>query len=141
MPFWGQQAGIGLGEGVQVKLTDQTASHTTDPVTTATAKYQLNSSGVAKKTADATGLFEDITGEWLFDGLNSDFECRFTKLSGTTLTTDPGTSWLVLSTTREGRLAALGGENFTATYSVEIRRVVDTVVIATATITFVADAT
>ena len=139
MPFWGHQAGIGTGSSMEVKLTTNGGAHV-NPGGTATAKYQLNSNGKARKTAAGTGIYEDIPGEWLLAGLNTDFECQFTKISGEDLTSNPGAGWLSLSTTREGTLVA-SGTDLDSSYTVEIRRAVDSVVVASATITWAAYAT
>lgn len=112
---------------LQVQLTDDTAFHEVNDPSDATASYSLNSGG----TVSGTG----ISGySWLLIGSNSDYEARATLLSGT-LTSGTTGSWQALSTTRTWtRNRTTIGQN-TASITLEIRRVSDSVVLDSATIT------
>lgn len=100
-----------------------------------TAQVRLENTGIACKfETDSIGNENrtDFGGEWLLSGTAGQFEVFATVLSGTL---DFGTagSWLNLGTTRDWGVtwAAVGSK--TATVQLQIRRVSDAVVQATAT--------
>jgi hypothetical protein len=107
---------------------------------TATARYQLNSNGVAYVTnsVSAGGTLEAVSGEWLTSGSASAFEVYASWSGwGGTITGTTG-SWINLGTTREWTLTA---EYTYATRDlyVEIRRASSGSVLDSATITFEVD--
>jgi hypothetical protein len=132
-----------MGEGVvgltplnlAVAISDQAPAHA-NIGGTATAGYKLLNTGVAQKTlVGGGGAYTNITGEWLIAGSAADFEAKMTYVSGDTLTNNPLAAWASLGSDRTCSLVTTGNDE-TAVYTLEIRRVLDSVVIDTATITF-----
>ena len=122
-----------------VVVSDQSYSDTNDcggGACSGITRYRLNSSGVVEKftlTANSYSTLET----WLIVGSNSDYQSRVTVTSGT-LTSGTTNTWQALSTSREWELAgAVGGGTYTDTciFTIEIRRVSDSVVVDSATIT------
>lgn len=118
-----------------VALTDHLVEDEQTAPTDSEVRFRLNSSGVAQSYTTTDAAYTDISGEWLASGLNSDFESRATLLTGTLTSGTTGT-WQVLSTSREWTVAFTGANgNKECSFTLEIRRVSDSVVVATATIT------
>ena len=101
---------------------------------TAVAGYKLLNTGVAQKTI-ASGAYQNITGEWLVSGANSDFEARMTKVSGVNLTAGTIGSWVALSSSQTWSLTSIGSDEG-CVYTCEIRRAMDGIVVDSADITF-----
>ncbi len=101
---------------------------------TATAGYKLLNTGVAQKTI-ASGAYQNITGEWLVAGANTDFEAKMTFVSGTALTNGTIGSWVALSSSQTWSLVSTGSDEG-CVYTCEIRRAMDGVVLDSADITF-----
>lgn len=74
-------------------------------------------------------------GTWLLSGANTDYEVRVTKNSGSALTTGTVGTWQVLSTDREFlyTITTNGFVQKIGNFTVEVRRVSDSVVVASAT--------
>lgn len=109
----------------------------------ATAQYSLLATGQARgTTSDGTGGTDivDYPSEWLLSGVNSDYEVWCTVDSGTVTGSATG-SWLLLSTTRSWTKTKPSSPIglLSATITVQIRRVSDSVVLDTATITLDAE--
>lgn len=76
-------------------------------------------------------------GAWLLSGVNSDYEARATTINTTGAATRTGTvgSWLVLSSDRTWRITKTSGTGLaTWDLTIEIRRVSDSVVVASCTL-------
>jgi hypothetical protein len=107
---------------VLVSLVDDTVSVATgNPLVTATATYALNSDG------------SRTNGTWLLIGVNTDYECRVTILSGGLDLGSGSGSWLSLGSNRNWSCQVTGGIH-SCQFTIEIRRASDSVVIASATI-------
>lgn len=121
-------------------LQNVTRSGTAVSPANATASFRMNSSGVAQSAPTSGTYADEFT--WLTEGANSDFESRMTTVSGS-LTSGTAATWEALSTTRtwsRNRTSDVAG---TTTYvgTLEIRRVSDSVVVASCTITLNATVT
>jgi hypothetical protein len=119
-----------------VAITDQVATSTV-AAATATGRYSLANDGGVYKTngTDATSIVEN----WLTPaGGVALYECRATITSGTLASGTTG-AWLNLATTRSWTVqrAPPPGSN-SCTFTLEIRRASDAVVLDTATISVVA---
>lgn len=75
------------------------------------------------------------SGTWLLRGLNSDFECRATGFSGSALASGVLNTWQSLSASRSWSLAASSSVEKACTFTLEIRRASDGVVVASAVVT------
>lgn len=117
-------------------VSDQTVTDEETSPQTAEARYALDSGGGADYYTIAEGTVS-ISGEWLLVGANSAFEARATLVSGT-LTAGTTGSWLALSTRREWTVAKTTLGSKACTFTVEIRRVSDSVVVDSATIILIA---
>lgn len=99
----------------------------------ATAVYQLLSSGTGQSSRN-TGV--PSTWTWLLVGVNSDYQVRATLVSGPSPTGDALGSWLSLNSSRAWQIAnANPGTVVTSVITVEIRKVANSQIVDTATIT------
>ena len=138
-----------MGEGLIVadKMTagssdvvylEAASSDDFDYLGTAVAQYALLSTGVAQATVDDLGL-QNLTGQWLVSGTASNYEVQFIRTSGDAL--DGGSSpsgsgtWSSLGTSRTWGITATGGADKTTYADVTIRRIADSVEVASASIT------
>lgn len=106
---------------------------------TSTASIRLKSNGNAEKDeTDGSGgtTTTPFSGEWQTSGANTDFECRMTTTSGS-LSGGTAGSWLAMTGdntwTRQRAPASPGTTTYTGT--LEIRRISDSVVVATSAVT------
>jgi hypothetical protein len=113
--------------GPQVNIFNTTAN--CKDINGPQAFYNLLNTGVGQRSLTAGGT---ASWTWLLSGLNSDYQVRLTVVSGTTPGGSSSGSWLSLGTSRSWTLTTPGDFN---SVTVEIRRVSDSVVIATATVT------
>lgn len=122
-----------------ITLTDSNAQAITFGAQTATAVYRLANDGNTFMT-NGTNNVDDV-GDWITPQNNmGNYECRVDLTSGS-LTSGTTGAWQSLSTTRSWTLvrpAASGDGTTTATGTVQIRRAADALVMATATITWIA---
>lgn len=101
-----------------------------------TANYQLESDGDIGRS-NPTGTAMNDGGDWITPkaAAGAAYECRATLISGT-LTSGTTGSWLALSTTRTwGVNSGSPPGKKVCTFTLEIRRASDGVVLDTATIT------
>lgn len=133
---------LGGATPAAVRLTDRSVtSLVTGPSgpLTADAIIEFNSSGQLIVSPGGA-----VPGEYLVTGASSDYEVRATMASGTNWSGSALSTWLNLGTTRSWNLSASrvapGTTVVTGTATVEIRRVADSAVVATATITLEAEA-
>lgn len=139
--FWG----IAAGMKPLFKLTSKEVNAFTLSPTPAWAYFSLLSDGT--HTTSATGLSPTTyDGEWMgipgaFSG--GDFEVRVTQTGTVGAGTLTGTlgSWLALSSNRTWELTTTDNSFCSRTFTVEIRRITDSFVVATATITLSAEST
>lgn len=115
---------------VTVDIFNTSATDTEDDPTDATATYRLNSSGQGTRTGGANWT-------WLTAGNNSDVEVRATLNSGALTSGTTGT-WQNLSSTRTWTVTRTTVGTGTANLTIQIRRVSDSVVIDSATVTITA---
>lgn len=101
------------------------------------AGYRLNTSGDAQQD-QGSGVYSNISGEWLVSGAASDYEVRATETSGTVSTGTIGV-WQALSSTRTWTVAASIGLEKTCVLSVSIRDAATSTVQDTASITLYHD--
>lgn len=113
----------------QVNIFDASAFDEQLSPATATAYYGLGSSGTGEYYS-----FGVVNWTWLLLGVNSDYQVRATLVSGTAPSGSATGSWLTLNTSRNWSLTKSGVGTRTCTLTIEIRRVVDSVVIDTATV-------
>lgn len=126
-------------QGASAILTDHNIAAGETAPDDAEARFRLNTDGRAQGFASNVGVYEDYAGEWLASGSAGDFECRMTTVSGTVTSGTIG-SWEALSSSREwtrNHTASSGNSDYVGT--LEIRRVADGVIVATATITLQAE--
>ena len=103
----------------RVQLTNQFIGASGSTAAAATARYRLNSTGIAEQKQGSAAYATLET--WLLTGLNSDYEAQLAveSTSGTAgTTTGAGATWLLLSTAREVTFAMTGA---TSTGQVNIR--------------------
>jgi hypothetical protein len=134
---WVNDAGVWkLVSGVQVLISDAGLS-ASDPVTNdgCSATFSVKSNGYVEE-ADSEGASAE-TEQWLQSGAVGDYEIHATWSghAGGVLSGSTG-SWLPLSTTRSWSLTVGPTSTGTATLTLKVRRVSDSVEIDTATITF-----
>jgi hypothetical protein len=99
---------------------------------TASATYSLNSAGTYSSTGEAGGV-------WISPQVGMDqFEVRATLNSGT-LTSGTVGAWLSLGTTRSWNNTSSTVPGQSANLTVQIRRIGDTAVLASATVTVTAE--
>jgi autotransporter-associated beta strand protein len=125
----------GAAQGVAVSLAalpDSISALQIDPddAYAGFALYSTGSIGVVEGSA----LSYANVGTWRLSGASSDYEARVTVNSGS-LTSGTTGSWLALSASREWYLARTTSGTSTATITVEIRRVSDSVVVASKSVT------
>lgn len=121
-----------------VRLTNHSVwAHAAGPSgpISAQARIEFNSSGSLILTPPGGS----VPGEWLAFGVSSAYEIRVTMSSGTGWAGDSLSTWLNLGTTRTWSLSAnrasgQGATIVTGVATVEIRRAVDSVVVASAVI-------
>jgi len=102
--------------------------------TAATAQYQLTSAGLIRGTQGSNTVV--TLGTWLPSGTGADYAVRATLTPGGDTPTGDVTNWQVLSSNRIWTLVSLTvSGTLECELTVEIRRVSDSVVIQTATIT------
>jgi hypothetical protein len=125
--FEGDQVGLGLVE----------ANRFTIAPTTATATYRLTSAGQIEATTSGGGT---ASTPWISPQVNmANYEARATLLSGSATTGTFG-AWMSLSTTRSWSKQATSGSGLlTVTFTLEIRRASDAVVLDSQTITIQAE--
>lgn len=102
------------------------------------AAYKLGSDGKAYYTADSAS-YVAISGQWLITGSNSDYECRATKVSGSTPTTGTIGSWESLGSDRAWTLAVPTSGTRYSVLTIEIRAASTEVVLVTATVELTAE--
>ena len=120
------------GDIHSITISNRSVEHTVFDPSDATASYSLENDGDIVVTTDG-----DI-GDWIGPKDSfSDYECQMATVSGT-VTTGTVDSYLGLGTTRTWTKArtTIGISEFVGTLT--IRRVVDSVVLGTATITLTA---
>lgn len=102
------------------------------------AGYVLNSSGAVEQNTTLTGVVK--IGDWVVpNSAASNYEVLATVVSGAPLGTFG--SWLALSTTRSWSIFTTGtGNSQTCSFTVQIRRIGTTTVLANATINLTANA-
>jgi len=127
------------GDKIQILVTSAT-SNTTSP-TNATAVFRLESDGDIGATL-GNNTIQDA-GDWIIpkSSAGAAYECQWTSLGNDPATT-PGAAgtWLALSSTRTWSiLATPGGGVVTASFTLEIRRASDGVVLATENISLAAE--
>lgn len=120
-----------------VSITDQDDIHDTTAGPTAEARYQLQSSGQARKYTSTSG-YVNISNEWLVSGTSSEFEVKATIVSGTVTSGTIG-SWEVLSSDREWTRDRNVIGSVTVVLTIEIRRASDGAILDTATVTLIAE--
>lgn len=133
---------LGGATPAAVRLTNRSvtalASGPSGPLT-ADAIIEFNSSGQLIVSPGGA-----VPGEYLVTGASSDYEVRATMASGTNWSGSALSTWLNLGTTRSWNLSASrvvpGATAVAGTATVEIRRVADSAVVATASITLMAEA-
>lgn len=121
-------AGGGSASGAQLLDGDYSDAQI-DPAN-ASCGLTVGNSGAATATGESPYT-------WLLSGVNSDYEIRADVTSGSLSSGTTG-SWLVLSTSRSWAVTRTVIGTKTATMAVQIRRVSDSVVLTTATITITA---
>lgn len=104
-----------LGSGVS--LTEQFIEKIGAGSVTVTGSYLLDNDGTVRDHTNA------ILETWLAFGLNSDFEARATKQSGSNPTTGTLNTWLALSSDRIWTMDGPAGFVTTTTLLIEIRDV------------------
>jgi hypothetical protein len=142
-------SGIGmlfLSGGSSVRITDRSIEDTDFVILPATAfaeaTYQLGSDGVARflRASEGNGVYSP---EWLLGGSASNYEVRFTSLSGSPSAVAFDT-WLPLTSSRSVSVSAsqpgFGETTNTGTVKVEIRTS-SGLILSSATITLSATAT
>lgn len=98
-----------------------------------TASLTLNSAG----TYSSSGNVAAPSGTWLLSGSGANFESRATVTSGT-LTSGTANTWEALSSNRSWSKtdsSSVGASPLTVTFTLEIRRVSDSVVVTSSTVT------
>lgn len=103
---------------------------------TATAKFKLDGDGIAYTMRDVQDLstYQAVAGEWMLSGASSDYEHRFTIVSGTATSGTFG-AWLGGATDREVTKAQTAKGIGTLVFDVETRLTGTTVTLITARIT------
>ena len=106
-------------------------------------EYWIDSLGAVSKNSGDTVSGADPTfglETWLLSGASSDYDVRFTLLSGTPGTGSAATGvWLNLGTTRSMRAEAGTGSSSTVSVTVEIRQVSTGTILDTATVDITAE--
>lgn len=102
-----------------------------------TGKYRINSSGVVEQAEDSSYTTLET---WLIGGTAADFEVRATVTSGS-LTSGSTGVWESLSTSREWTRLAINNTAQTVVFTIEVRRVTDSVIVDTVSITINVDNT
>jgi hypothetical protein len=127
-------------EAVTFLITGGTYTHATGGVATATVAYQLNSSGKEQYRLGTSGGFTDI-GNWVVpNGAASQYEVRATLTSGT-FTSGTAGSWLALTSTRTWTTQQVSLGSKTTSATIEIRNATTLAIVATGSITLLADNT
>lgn len=129
----------------QVYLTDVTENDqhlVLGGAASASCSLQLNSSGTFRVENLRDADLE--LSNWLKTGLNSAYAARVTVLTGALTSGSGAGSWLVLSSNRAWTVSANapspGAASAAVSFTLEIRRVSDSVVIASCTVSLSADA-
>ena len=143
LPFFG----LTLPKGFRVGLTNTTVNDITVTPADCTAGFRLGADGKKYITnATGSGTFIDAGGnEWLFpnDALEADlYECFATVTSGS-LTSGTAGSWLALTSNRDWTKVRTNDAAGTDTciFTLDIRLIGTSTVLATATITLNAEVT
>lgn len=140
---------ISLNDGhgksnVTAAITNKTATAQSVAPSGVTATYTLANTGVASYSFwnGSSNTTPAISGEWLTVGTGADFECFCTLNSGTLNSGTTGT-WMALSTTRAWTCLFTSGSagSNSASITVQLRRVSDSVVVSSATISLTATLT
>jgi hypothetical protein len=131
----GSGGGGGGGGGGSVTLNNASASTETVRFASAYAYYSLYSGG-GGDYSDAGSI---TTFTWLNSGSSSSYQVKATKVSGSTPSGNLGT-WDSMASTNTWSLTKSGATAGTLTCSltIQIRRVSDSVVVATATVSLTA---
>lgn len=127
--------------GDSVTISNRTASAFTVSPTNAAAVYSLQNDGDIEAT-NGTNTVTDV-GDWINPrgAAGNTYEARATVTSGSLSSGTTG-SWLALGTTRTWTLVGTSGAGFqTCTFTLEIRRASDSVVVDSATIIMEAEST
>lgn len=117
--------------------TDRTVSAVSLSPTDATTSYVVNTSGVIQEAVN--GVTTNLE-TWILSGVSSDFEVRATAVSGAVTSGTMGT-WIAATTSpvwTKNRINNASGID-TASFTLEIRRVSDSVVVDSSTITMSAE--
>lgn len=131
MAFFGASAAANGSIG-EVAISNANPSDTAISPSVATATYSLTNAGSVTSTGEAGGF-------WLDPQVGmEDFECRATVTSGS-LTSGTTGSWLALSTTRSWTVQQSVVGTKLATMTIEIRRIGETTVLGSATVSFSAE--
>lgn len=121
-----------------VSLSPQSITHASGGVLPATAGYGVYADGNAKQIVGASVTTLEA---WInIASKASSYEVRATIVSGTVSTGTTG-SWLALSSDQIWTRTSSAGSTNTTVLTVDIRKVSTGTVVATASITLVADAT
>ncbi|WP_167755567.1 hypothetical protein [Vitreimonas flagellata] len=129
----------GAGAKPRVTLTAENITDTVVAPASATAGYELQSTGdIAKRDFSTGGSYVDI-GDWIAPkaAAGAAYECRVTLNSGTLSSGTTGV-WLALSSTRTWTVSASSTLK-TCNFTVEIRDAASGAVLATATIILTAE--
>ena len=131
----GMMLGGGAGGGsLQVAISNQSIFDNVPGF--AVARYNLRGTGAARSYTENSG-YANIPGEWRLSGASADYEVRWTLNSGDSPTILSGPAvgaWGTLNLGAEIQLSALSG-TLECEIFCEIRRVSDSVVLDSATIT------
>lgn len=121
------------GTTAQVYIFDHLGENSVADPSDAAASYSLYSSGLGQATGSG-----DWT--WLVTGVNSDYAVRCTVNSGT-LTSGTTGVWTTMTSDSSWSVSRTTVGIKTCTFTIEIRRTSDSVVIATNVITLTAEVT
>lgn len=127
-----------VGDPATIFITNQSIEDFTGGARAATAGYRLTSTGLAQSLINLTFSTLETWCTPTAEAVN--YEALITVTSGS-LTSGTTGSYVALSTTQTWTLNANIGINALCIFTVQIRRVSTSTVLATATITLNADAT
>jgi len=125
-------------QGDVVAISNRSPSDSASAPNDAQAGYQLNSNGDVEELTGLAPTVSDV-GDWITPKVNmANYECRATVQSGSTPTGSATATWLALSSSRFWQILQSGVGTNASELLVEIRRVLDGAVVASATITLTA---
>jgi hypothetical protein len=115
-----------------IAISDTTADSEEISPASATASFALASDGDIDRTTGTNSISDQ--GDWISPQINmASYECRADVLSGT-LTSGTTGAWINLGTTRTWTLQRTTNGTSTASFTLQIRRASDAVVLDSATI-------